>query len=77
MSCVRDTARRLLEAGLMLSAALVPGIADAKGPPPGCTLADARTRPPEDDIIYLVMPDHFANGDPSNDRGGHSDGLRP
>jgi glycosidase len=29
-----------------------------------------RDRLPEDEIIYLVMPDRFANGDPANDRGG-------
>jgi glycosidase len=27
-------------------------------------------RLPEDDVIYLVMPDRFENGDPSNDKGG-------
>lgn len=31
-----------------------------------------RARLPEDEIIYLVMPDRFENGDPSNDRGGLS-----
>lgn len=31
-------------------------------------------RLPEDEIIYLVMPDRFENGDPSNDRGGLSGG---
>jgi glycosidase len=31
-------------------------------------------RLPEDEIIYLVMPDRFANGDPRNDRGGISGG---
>jgi glycosidase len=33
---------------------------------------DYRSRPPEDEIIYFVLPDRFANGDPSNDRGGLS-----
>jgi glycosidase len=27
-------------------------------------------RPPEDEVIYFVLPDRFENGDPSNDRGG-------
>jgi glycosidase len=31
---------------------------------------DYRTRLPEDEVIYFVMPDRFENGDPSNDRGG-------
>jgi glycosidase len=28
------------------------------------------TRPITDDVMYFVMPDRFANGDPANDRGG-------
>lgn len=31
-----------------------------------------RARPPEDEIIYFVLPDRFENGDPANDRGGLS-----
>ncbi|MEG3125446.1 alpha-amylase family glycosyl hydrolase [Sphingomonas sp. GB1N7] len=31
-----------------------------------------RARPPEDEIIYFVLPDRFDNGDPANDRGGLS-----
>lgn len=27
-------------------------------------------RPPEDEVIYFVLPDRFENGDPGNDRGG-------
>ncbi|PXA88225.1 alpha-amylase [Caulobacter sp. D4A] len=29
-----------------------------------------RDRLPQDEVIYFVLPDRFANGDPSNDRGG-------
>lgn len=29
-----------------------------------------RDRPPEDEVVYFVLPDRFANGDPQNDRGG-------
>jgi len=32
------------------------------------------TRPPEDEVIYFLLPDRFENGDPSNDRGGLSGG---
>jgi glycosidase len=33
--------------------------------------ADAyRERPPQDEVIYFLLPDRFENGDPSNDRGG-------
>lgn len=36
-----------------------------------CTAApDYRDRLPEDEIVYFVLPDRFANGDPTNDRGG-------
>jgi len=31
---------------------------------------DYRARPPEDEIIYFVLPDRFENADVSNDRGG-------
>ncbi|MBT0671070.1 alpha-amylase [Novosphingobium profundi] len=34
-------------------------------------LADLRARGPEREVIYFVLPDRFANGDPSNDRGGY------
>lgn len=33
---------------------------------------DYRQRPPEDEVIYFVLPDRFENGDPANDRGGLS-----
>jgi glycosidase len=29
-----------------------------------------RARKPEDEVIYFLLPDRFANGDPRNDRGG-------
>ncbi len=35
--------------------------------PPGATFRD---RLPQDEVIYFVLPDRFANGDPANDRGG-------
>jgi glycosidase len=31
---------------------------------------DYRARPPEDEIVYFVLPDRFENGDVANDRGG-------
>ena len=36
-------------------------------PPPSATF---RARPPEDEVIYFLLPDRFDNGDPRNDRGG-------
>jgi glycosidase len=32
--------------------------------------ADYRSRQPQDEIIYFLLPDRFENGDTSNDRGG-------
>jgi glycosidase len=32
--------------------------------------ADYRQRLPQDEVVYFVLPDRFANGDPGNDRGG-------
>ena len=29
-----------------------------------------RSRQPQDEVIYFVLPDRFENGDPANDRGG-------
>ena len=33
-------------------------------------LGDLRARSAEQEIVYFVLPDRFANGDPRNDRGG-------
>src|SRR5690606_10579700 len=33
---------------------------------------DFRQRPPQDEVIYFLLPDRFANGDPSNDHGGYA-----
>ena len=33
---------------------------------------DFRARPPDDEIVYFVLPDRFENGDASNDTGGLS-----
>ncbi len=32
--------------------------------------ATYRARPPQDEVIYFLLPDRFENGDPANDRGG-------
>ena len=32
--------------------------------------SDFRSRLPEDEVIYFVLPDRFENGDRSNDKGG-------
>ena len=51
---------RKLIASLTLSAAIAAPLA----------AQSLRDRPPEDEIIYFVLPDRFANGDPKNDTGG-------
>ena len=51
-------------AAAALAIALPPGAAPASPP------ADYRARPPQDEVVYFVLPDRFANGDPANDRGG-------
>lgn len=59
---------RLAMAGLML--ALLPGPAQsAPAPDP---VAALRARLPQDEVIYFLLPDRFANGDRTNDRGGRS-----
>jgi len=32
--------------------------------------SDFRARPPEDEVVYFVLPDRFENGDVANDQGG-------
>jgi glycosidase len=36
--------------------------------------AEVRARPPQDDVVYFLLPDRFENGDPANDRGGLAGG---
>ena len=44
---------------------------DAAGSPTASvSQPDFRGRPPEQEIVYFVLPDRFENGDPRNDRGG-------
>src|SRR5947209_4874644 len=52
--------------GLMLAATALALLAATAAHP------DYRSRLPEDEVIYFVLPDRFENGDPSNDRGGLS-----
>ena len=37
---------------------------------PAASPADYRLRAPQDEVVYFVLPDRFANGDLRNDRGG-------
>jgi len=53
---------------LLLAAALssLPVVAGAQTP----ATEALRQRPPEDEVIYFLLPDRFANGEEGNDRGG-------
>lgn len=51
--------RKLLLASALAATAAPPVLADA-----------LRDRLPEDEVIYFVLPDRFANGNPKNDTGG-------
>jgi neopullulanase len=55
------TAAALAASALALA---MPALAQQPGEP------SFRDRPPEDEVVYFVLPDRFANGDPANDRGG-------
>ena len=76
----RSTAALALAAALVAVLVGTAGGANAPdaGPPAGAELA-ALSRPPvyapiASERIYFVMTDRYANGDPSNDRGGLSGG---
>jgi glycosidase len=53
---------------LLLTAALSSLAAAAGAQTPAAEAL--RQRPPEDEVIYFLLPDRFANGDEGNDRGG-------
>ncbi|PHQ64157.1 MAG: alpha-amylase [Sphingobium sp.] len=59
------TATNILVTAAGLAAALA-GVTMARAD----TLSDLRARSPEQEIVYFVLPDRFANGDASNDKGG-------
>lgn len=63
-------ARRRIGPLCVLLAAFGSGTVQANPSLEPTRTGNVRDRPPEDDVIYLVMPDRFANGDPANDRGG-------
>jgi glycosidase len=54
-------------AGLRRGTALILALFAAAAP---AAAQDYRARLPQDEVIYFVLPDRFANGDPANDRGG-------
>lgn len=65
-------ARRLCAAAVLTLAPALPAYVHAQqaAPAPAASAQDFRARTPEQEVIYFVLPDRFANGDPSNDTGG-------
>jgi glycosidase len=53
-----------------LAAAFCCAAAPATAQPATSILQALRERPPEDEVIYFLLPDRFANGDETNDRAG-------
>lgn len=62
--------RRYLALAAMLPAAL---LACQQIGTPAAGAQAFRDRPPEDEVVYFVLPDRFANGNPANDLGGYID----
>lgn len=54
--------------GLLGAMALALAVTSVRAP--AAAPADYRARLPQDEVVYFVLPDRFANGDPNNDRGG-------
>lgn len=71
-SCAHAVRMSMLTIALWLVALAGTSVASAAATSPAESLHALRERLPEDEIIYLIMPDRFANGDPTNDRGGRS-----
>jgi len=80
--------RAALKAGALGLAVLLGGCSDQasqenskadKTPAPQMTnpgkMRPYQERPITDDVIYFLLPDRFANGDPTNDTGGYPGGV--
>lgn len=66
---IKRAPRRTL-ALLLPAIAVVLPISTALSAREAANVVQMRERLPEDEVVYLVMPDRFANGDPKNDHGG-------
>lgn len=76
MGPFRTTTRqyRALIGACAAACVLASGAAAAQAPASSDALGALRARPPQDEVIYFMLADRFANGDPSNDRGGIAGG---
>lgn len=59
-------------AGLSLLGAGAASAQTSAQTPTAATLEAMRQRPPQDEVIYFLLPDRFANGDAANDHGGYA-----
>ncbi|WP_313013353.1 alpha-amylase family glycosyl hydrolase [Brevundimonas sp.] len=66
----RNRWRGVAAAAALMSAAGGSALAQTAPTPAG--LEALRQRPPQDEVIYFLLPDRFANGDPANDHGGYA-----
>ncbi len=62
--------RAFAAATVLMSA--VAGSTLAQTAPAPAALEALRQRLPQDEVIYFLLPDRFANGDPANDHGGYA-----
>lgn len=72
----RKTVSACLGAAFLLSGCAMARAQVPSAPVPSATvpLSSVRERLPEDEVIYFVLPDRFANGDTANDAGGIAGG---
>lgn len=62
---------RLYRAIMVAAICVLSGVASAnQEAAPSGPVDLVRQRLPQDEVVYFVLPDRFANGDPRNDRGG-------
>ena len=66
----RNRWRGVAAAAALMSAAGGSALAQTAPTPAG--LEALRQRPPQDEVIYFLLPDRFANGDAANDHGGYA-----
>jgi len=66
----RNRWRAVAAAAALMSAAGGSALAQTAPTPAG--LEALRQRPPQDEVIYFLLPDRFANGDAANDHGGYA-----
>ncbi len=62
----------LAAAGLSLLTAGAVSAQTSAQTPAASTIEAMRQRPPQDEVIYFLLPDRFANGDAGNDHGGYA-----